>query len=92
LCPLVIFREASNYLSTPIIARPHALQLATHILNILHCPNEGMDASANSSVFRWESKGIKAHGVKHIISLHSLKAGMDIGGGHSIPMPNMEIP
>lgn len=51
-----------------------------------------MDTSADGSILGGEPKGIKAHGMEHIESLHSLEAGAGVGRGHSVPMSDVEVP
>ena len=91
LRPLVVFRQTGNYLLAPIIHRAHAPQLAAHVLDITHSPGMGMDAMFDSSVLSRKSEGIETYGMENVITLHPLKASVDIGGSHCIPVADMEV-
>jgi hypothetical protein len=50
-----------------------------------------MNAFPDSSVLRGKAESIETYGMEHIIALHPLKAGMDIRGSHSIPVPDVKV-
>ena len=50
-----------------------------------------MYTTADCSVLCRQAKCIKTHWVKHIVALHPLEAGVNIGGGHCVPMPDVEV-
>ncbi len=46
----------------------------------------------DGSVLGGQTEGVKAHGVEDIIALHALETGMDIGGSHGVPVPDVQVP
>ena len=91
LCPLVVLRQAGNYLSTPVVDSAYALELTAHVFDILHRPGKGMNAPLDSGILGGQTKGIETHRVKYIITLQSLKSGVNIRWCHGIPVPDMEV-
>ena len=74
LRPFIIFRQAGGHFTVPVVAEAHALQLAAHIVDIGERPIPRKNAVFDGRIFRRQAKGIPAHRVQHIITLHMLKA------------------
>ena len=59
--------------------------------DVAHGPFVGMDAPADGGVLGGEAKGIEAHGVQHVVALHTTEAGMAVGRGHGVPVADVEV-
>ena len=51
----------------------------------------GVDAVADGGVFGGEAEGVEAHGVEDVEALHSPEAGVGVGGGHDVPVADVEV-
>ncbi len=91
LGPFVVLRQAGNDLPGPIVDSADALDLAAHVIDVLHRPLEGVDAALDGGVLRGEAEGVKAIGMQDVIAPHAHIAGMDIGGNIVIPVADMEV-
>ena len=91
LRPLVVVGQAGDDLAAPVVDGAHALQLAAHVLHVLHRPDEGVNAALDGGVLGGQTEGVEAHGVKHVVALHPLETGADVGGRHGVPVADVQV-
>ena len=92
LGPLVVVGEGGDDLSIPVVDGTDALELAAHVFDVAHGPDVGMDAVLDGGVLGGEAEGVEAHGVEDVVALHAAEAGMDVRGGHGVPVADVEVP
>ena len=52
----------------------------------------GVDAVLDGGVLGGEAEGVEAHGVEDVVALHAPEAGVDVRGGHGVPVADVEVP
>ena len=50
-----------------------------------------MDSTADGRVLCGKAEGVEPHGVQHVVALHAAEAGMGIGGGHGVPVADVQV-
>ena len=78
LGPLIIIGQATDNLAVPIPACTHCPQLFTHRVNIAQRPIASLNATLDSCILCWQTKGIKAHWLHHVVATHCHKATVGI--------------
>ena len=91
LVPVVILRQAADYLPFPIVNGADGAELAAHPLDVVHRPLVGVDAPADGGVFGGQAESVEADGMQHVVALHPAKAGVGVGGGHGVPVADVQI-
>ena len=91
LIPSVVLWGAGNDFSVPIVDCSHTAELTPHVLHIFCCPPKGMDSTLDGRVLSIQPECVKAHWVKHIVTLHAAEARMSIRWTHRIPVTDMEV-
>ena len=91
LVPSVVFGKTADYLPVPIVYRPHAPELGSHVVDVGHSPGIRVNSALNSGVLRRQSEGVEAHGMEYVISLHTAKAGVAVRRSHGVPMADVEV-
>ncbi len=61
LFPLVIIGGTGRQLAAPVVTKAQALELTTHVVDILFGPLGGRDAVFDRGIFSRQTKGIPAH-------------------------------
>ena len=87
---VIVFPAGQNF-SVPVIGQAQFLLLAGHIVNVGIGPVCRRNTVFNSRIFCRHAKGIKAHGMDYIESLHFLETGHHIADGIVSYMAHMEI-
>ena len=92
LSPLVVIGQRGHDLPVPVVHRADALQLPAHVLDIPHGPQMGVNAVLDGCVLGGEPEGVETHGVEDVVALHALETGVDVRGGHSVPVADVQVP
>ncbi|EMR00748.1 hypothetical protein ADICEAN_04134 [Cesiribacter andamanensis AMV16] len=80
LGPFVIGRVGCGNLTAPVKGEANVFELLFVASNVLFGSNGRMLAGLDGVLLGRQAKGIKAHGMQHIVALHALEARNDIGG------------
>ena len=91
LVPAVVLGEAGDNFAVPVVDGAHGAELASHVFDVAHGPGVGVDAVADGGVFGGEAEGVEAHGVEDVVALHTAEAGVAVGGGHDVPVADVEV-
>ncbi len=91
LRPLVIVGAAGDHLAAPVEHCAHCAQLLLHGGNIFFRGIVRMHSGFDGIIFRGQPERVKAHGLKHVETLHTLKARKGIGRPVIIPVPGVEL-
>ena len=91
LVPAIVFRQTGDDFAVPIVDGAHGAELAAHVFDVTQRPGVGVDAVADGGVFGGKAEGVEAHGVEDVEALHSAKAGVAVGGGHDVPVADVEV-
>ena len=91
LRPLVVVFFARLDLGGPVKHRAHCAQLTLHRRNVLLGGVLGVDARLDRVVLCGQAKGVKAHGLEHVVALHALEAGIGVRGPVVVPVPDMQL-
>ena len=90
LGPLVIAGIAGADFPVPVKGESKGLQLPLEGLDVLGRGDLRMGPRLHRILFRRQAKGIPAHGVEDIVSLHPLVATPDVAGGIALGMPHVK--
>ena len=66
--------------TTVVEAQAHAVQLATHVGDVLLGSDARMLAGLDRILLGRQAEGVIAHGVQHVLALHTMVAADHIGG------------
>lgn len=66
--------------TTVVEAQAHAVQLATHVGDVLLSSDARMLAGLDRILLGRQAEGVIAHGVQHVLALHTMVAADHIGG------------
>ena len=90
LFPAVVTRVTGRELARPVITKAQALQLAAHVIDIGAGPTRRWHIVLNCGVFRRQAKRIPAHGLKDILTEHTLVASDDVPYRVVADMPHVQ--
>ena len=91
LGPLVVIRHAGHHFIIPVEGRAHASELMLHRVYVLKRGILGMDPCFDGIVFCGKTERVKAHGMKHIVSLHALESCPAVRGSVIVPMSRVQF-
>jgi len=77
-------------LTIPVVAEAQALDLFAEVLDILFGGRPWMGAGLDGIVLRRQAERIEAHRMEDVVSVHPEESAVDIGGGISFRMADME--
>ena len=90
LCPMIIARLTSAYLTTPVEGETNLVQLLAVAVDVLFGGDSRMLTRLDGILLGGKSIGIVAHRVQDIEALQSLVASIDIAGDVSQRMTHMQ--
>ena len=91
LLPAVVLRATGGNLAAPVIGVAHALELRPHVINILVGPLCGRDPALDSGIFGRHAKGIPAHRLQNMLTLHTLVAGNNVADRKYPNVPHVQL-
>ena len=91
LGPFVVVGVNSRGSFIPRKSITHALQLGAHVFYVAFCPFARIHIALDGGIFRWQTKGIKAHWVDHLLALHPTVADIDVGYSKGVPVADVEV-
>ena len=91
LLPTVILWITGGDLAIPVIGKTQLTQLVAHVINVLRGPPGRRHLVLDSGVFCGQAKGVPAHGLQHVLALHTLVAGDHVGDGVVAHMPHVQL-
>ncbi len=80
LRPLVVLGVAGAHLAAPVEAEPYLVELLAVAVDVFHRGHLGVLPRLYGILLGRQPVGIIAHGVKHVVALQSLVAGIDVAG------------
>ena len=92
LFPAVIVRIAGRQLPLPVIGEAQALQLATHIVDILAGPLGRRHLILDRRILGRQAEGVPPHGLHHVLAQHALIAADHVTNGVIAHMPHVQAP
>ena len=90
LGPLVEGRVGGGDHFRPVIVKAQLLELLGEGLDILLGEAVGVVAGIHSVLLGRQTEGVIAHGVQHVVALHPLHAGHDVGGRVALGMARVQ--
>ena len=91
LRPFVIIRQTGRDLAVPVKAEAQRLELALHVGDVFLGPFCRRDAVLDGCVFSWQTEGVPAHWMQHVVAMHGFETRDDIPDGIVAHMAHMEI-
>ena len=81
LLPAVVGGVTGGQFAVPVVGKAQFAQLLAHVIDVLGRPLRRWHIVLDGGIFCRQAKGVPAHGLQHVLALHALVAGDDIGNG-----------
>ena len=91
LRPLVVVGKASLDLVVPIVHCADAFELRFHGGDVLESAFFGVDTRLYRIVFGRQTERVKAHGLKHFVTLHTFESGKRVGRAVVVPVSRVKF-
>ncbi len=91
LFPTVVIGFAGGDFARPVDRQAQALQLGAHVVDVFVGPLGRRDLVFHGRVFCWHTERVPAHGLQHVLALHTLVACNHVADGVVAHVPHVQL-